>query len=238
MNRIYSFLVIALFFFAFFIPINSEAIIIEDNYYGSDDHGYGDVIGSVNDFDVDFLDVSISGSQMNVSIKTGYDGSDFGSADLDYGDFFVSIDGWNPYGSAPYLADNKDNGEKWEYAFDVQSGNLYDIQNYQDKILLADLPSGYIYRNGQETEIDTTNLTAWKTGTAGSYDGTYYKFMIDITGLNWNLSDLGFHWAAATCANDVIEGSAAPVPEPATMLLLGTGLLGLAGFGRRKFKKN
>jgi hypothetical protein len=41
------------------------------------------------------------------------------------------------------------------------------------------------------------------------------------------------HWTMS-CGNDVLEHT---VPEPATMLLLGTGLFGLGILSRRKFKK-
>ena len=48
-------------------------------------------------------------------------------------------------------------------------------------------------------------------------------------------SSLGDGWDKASDVNVQVYGQ--PVPEPGTMMLLGSGLIGLAGYGRKRFKK-
>lgn len=109
--------------------------------------------------------------------------------------------------------------------------------------------SGYYIRNDHPYGLDETGLTIDNnndvylgTSLIGAYLGEYDfsgfdgDGSINFSGFSLPMGDkafiLGF---AVTCANDVIYEKVAPVPEPATILLVGSGLIGIAGF-RRKFK--
>lgn len=58
-----------------------------------------------------------------------------------------------------------------------------------------------------------------------------------LSGFTTDQSNVWKNYFSIAEIRDDAQGQAAPVPEPATMLLLGTGLIGLAELARRKFKK-
>lgn len=66
--------------------------------------------------------------------------------------------------------------------------------------------------------------------------GSHNAFTVDLGILPFD-TDFIAHFTIG-CGNDSIMGKGTtPVPEPGTMMLLGTGLIGLASFGRKKLRR-
>ncbi len=242
MQKLFKILIIP--FLALFLCTGTTfAYTIGDNYIGEEDHNWGDVIGSPDFFQIFEADLTISGTILTVDIQTNFAGQSgllfngltYGGIGIAYGDLFLTSD-W---------VEGIEN--TWDYVFSLDDrlnnssgiGSLYQIGGAGTGTILnsEDFLSGGIYRNGQEVAYDAGTDDALASGTWNVVNSESISFVVDIAGTTLLYGDnIGIHWGM-TCANDVIEG-AAPVPEPATMLLLGTGLIGIAGVSRKKiFKK-
>lgn len=112
---------------------------------------------------------------------------------------------------------------------------------------------GFIYGQYYDKSNPKSSYTAIKSGTlkgnAGvtindeSSSGPYFRWQVtinrvDMTGYDGNGIDI--FWGGANCANDAIYGRAQvppPIPEPGTLLLLGSELMGLAGYVKLRFMR-
>lgn len=224
---------------------DASSATITDNYLGGIYSGgtlwdyTSDIVNDDQRFSIEKMEVNIGSSTTTIDVYTNYIHYVTADDHIEYGDLFISNDGWTPH--SPTSSDYYGNGEHWEFALvlddhdgSATSGdaNLFAIGSISQYIL-AENTGSTVYRSGQEVQFNTTGQIIKSTGTWSIFaDGIH--FSIDTTSLNLSAEDLGLRWSM-TCANDIIEGSVpSPVPEPATMILFGAGLAGLAAYRNRR----
>jgi hypothetical protein len=124
---------------------------------------------------------------------------------------------------------------------DLTGSDVVVVDAVYDKsriINVGDIYSMTARRSGTNTWSDLTfdtSLGGYRyLEIAGNYSGLFDA--INLTYLaGGRVANLGFEVDAVGVNNPL--NTVAPVPEPGTMMLLGSGLVGMAIWGRKKFRK-
>jgi hypothetical protein len=201
-----------------------------------DSYGFRDTLGNYN---VHGINVGYASGSITLGLYTDFSGYELieNKIDIRYADLALDLNGDKIYEYGVVLSGKQG----------LTLGAIYLNPQWATSRSYLEKPNtvgAWEYGEflGDTSTYVNTHITGGDTpltnkATVTTSPGYLIEINIPIADLIWASGEVGIFWAGATCGNDIIQGSA-PVPEPATMLLLGTGLIGLAGFGRKKlFKK-
>ena len=210
----------------------------------------GDVTGQVWDLEGFFLD----GAEL--SMVGGYN---FASGQVDpyrsqntylSGDIFLDVTGDFNLGSSlgtgdGYKTINNSFGYDYAIDFDFSTGE-YQVFSLTENSLLSsvyfrenDKSNAFQYESGGTSLTSGTfsYLTGLLDEEVDLSGGSHNAVVIDLSSFLGDNVTFTSHFTMG-CGNDNLLGKGTTsVPEPTPMILLGSSLIGLAGFGRKKFFK-
>lgn len=175
-----------------------------------------------------------------------------GYPDYTSGDIFIDVDGDAQYGSSNTGGGSGqaevNNTFGYDYVLDMDFNLLtYSVIKLTDSTTTTvwygqnDESNPWLYNTGGTLVDGYENLameyvSGLSDAATGFTGGNHYAVGVDLSFLAPG-TDFTSHFTMG-CGNDNLMGQGtAPVPEPATILLFATGLVGLAGYGKKRIHK-